>query len=162
MSDVAVRHSTHISHAHVLCMTKLISSHLVGSDARKLAYDGYPASRILGLDIFADFVGFGHELYDDSDSCDIRFLTADIFSAPAVFDSKQLGSSMSGSPLVELCGSIMHIYAGGLFHLFDEQTQHQLALRLACLLKRERGAIVFGRHEGFEVAQRIPDPPEWQ
>lgn len=135
----------------------------MGSDARKLAYDGYPAGRILGLDVFADFISLGHELYDDYGSCDIQFLAIDIFSLPVIFDYN--GSSCASetiSALAKFRGSMTHIYAGGFFHLFDEQTQHQLALRLVCLLKRKHGAIVFGRHEGFEVAQRIPDPPEWQ
>ena len=59
--------------------------------------------------------------------------------------------------LSELRGRITHFYTGALFHLFDEPTQYALALRVAALLKREPGAIVFGRHQGLAEAGYIDD-----
>ena len=59
--------------------------------------------------------------------------------------------------LTQLRGKLTHIYAGALFHLFDEAVQRALAFRLALLLKRDTGAVIFGRHQGLEEAGMIDD-----
>jgi len=148
----------------------------MGTDVRKAAYDGYPAENIIGCDLHAEFLHLGHQLYDDASNCKISFFAADIFDVqssetspadspegarPAYATPKKLmsGERKSGSGvfsnLRELRGKVTHIYAGLLFHLFDEDAQTHLAECLAMLLCRQPGAIIFGRHEGREQSGTI-------
>ncbi|KAH9950805.1 hypothetical protein B0H21DRAFT_721779 [Amylocystis lapponica] len=131
----------------------------MGSDVRKLVFDGYPAARVLASDLRREYITLGHTLYQDLDTCPIRFFTSDIFSlAPDA--SKSLTAPVrvpEVTDLAELRGALTHIYVGALFHLFDEATQYALALRLAVLLRRSPGALVFGRHSGLEEAGMIDD-----
>lgn len=137
----------------------------VGTDARKLVYDGYPARNIVGVDIIQRYIDLGYDLYGDIDVCKIHFMKADALKLPA---DVCVDASLGDTPLSQvtefsqLRGSVTHIYVGALFHLFSEQKQYDLALRLATLLKNEQGAIIFGRHEGFKDAQKIADPAQWQ
>ncbi|KAI0674353.1 hypothetical protein C8Q78DRAFT_1067403 [Trametes maxima] len=135
----------------------------MGTDVRKLVYDGYPASRVLGCDLRLEYIQLGHELFDDVDTCPIHFFTSNVFNLPT---SSPQSSSPSDTPapdpaavtdLAQLRGSLTHIYTGALFHLFDEETQHGLAVRLATLLKRQPGATVFGRHQGLQEEGYIDD-----
>lgn len=136
----------------------------MGADVRKLVSDSYPASNVLGCDRRLEFIDLGHKLFRDRDSCPIRFLTSDIFdlSVPSAFN-ETLRSVHEAPPLIrvdqlsQLLGSLTHIYTGALFHLFDETTQYAIALRVAYLLKRESGTIVFGRHRDLECEGMIDD-----
>ena len=53
--------------------------------------------------------------------------------------------------LTELLGHISVIHASSLFHLFNEEKQFELAKRLAALLDRRSGSIIFGSHVGMPV-----------
>lgn len=136
----------------------------VGTDARKLVYDGYPGANIVGIDIVQRYMDIGHELYNDADTCAIHFLDADPFKLPADTCDNALGDTPLSqvTDLSQLRGSVTHVYAGALFHLFSEQKQYDLAYRLALLLKVRPGAAVFGRHEGFQEARKIDDPSQWK
>ncbi|KAI0789004.1 hypothetical protein BC629DRAFT_1677636 [Irpex lacteus] len=130
----------------------------LGSDVRKLVSDGYPARNVVGVDLRQQFLDLGHRLYGSS--WDINFFTSDIFEVPYPFPED---ISPDDTPIsdvkhvTQLRGRITHFYTGALFHLFDESTQYALALRVAELLKREPGAIVFGRHQGLSEAGYIND-----
>lgn len=130
----------------------------MGSDVRKIVADGYPAANVLGVDLRQEFLDLGYKLYGPSR--DIRFFTSDIFEVPypspqdVPVDDTPLSKATS---LSQLRGRITHFYTGALFHLFDEPTQYALALRVAELLKREPGAVVFGRHQGLQKAGMIDD-----
>ncbi|KAL6299382.1 hypothetical protein BKA93DRAFT_595333 [Sparassis latifolia] len=130
----------------------------MGTDVRKLVF-GYPAAHILGCDLRQEFIDGGYKLYQDAATCPIHFFTSDIFSVPVSFDARSPGSAdiSTVTELVQLQGTVTHIYTGALFHLFDETTQYAIALRVAALLKREPGAIVFGRHSGLEHEGMIDD-----
>ncbi|KAI0646351.1 hypothetical protein C8Q79DRAFT_1000700 [Trametes meyenii] len=141
----------------------------MGTDVRKLVYDGYPASRVLGCDLRPEYIQLGHELFDDATTCPIHFFTYNVFDLPTSVPPPS-GTGLSDTPapnptvaistvtdLAQLRGSLTHVYTGALFHLFDEETQHGLAVRLATLLKREPGAIVFGRHQGLREEGYIDD-----
>ena len=131
---------------------------LVGTDVRKLVSDGYPATKVLGCDLRQDFIDCGYELFKDKDECRIRFFTDDVFSVPYPPPETSSQSVESGTlNLLSLTGKLTYIYTGALFHLFDAPTQYALALRLASLLKREPGAIIFGRHQGLESEGLIND-----
>ena len=130
----------------------------VGSDVRNLVTEGYPASRILGVDLRQQFLDLGHKLYGSSFG--IRFITSDIFAVPYPLPQN---TPLDDTPLAQVTdltqvrGRVTHFYTGALFHLFDESTQYALALRIAVLLDRQAGAVVFGRHQGLEEAGMIDD-----
>lgn len=134
----------------------------VGTDVRKLAYDGHPASHILGCDLREEYIELGYTLFRDKDTCPIRFFTSDVFDlptsppAPKLREAKPLDVTTI-SDLSQLYDSLTHIYTGALFHLFDKENQYGLAIRLARLLKREPGAVIFGRHQGLESEGYIDD-----
>ena len=125
---------------------------------RKLVYDGYPATQVLGCDLRKEFIDSGHKLYNDKETCQIRFFADDIFELPYPLPPPPSPSPQS-SPLSlsSLRGQLTYIYTGALFHLFDEPTQYALALRLTMLLKPEPGSIIFGRHQGLETEGLIDD-----
>ncbi|KAI0371999.1 hypothetical protein BV20DRAFT_992286 [Pilatotrama ljubarskyi] len=135
----------------------------MGTDLRKLVYDGYPASQVLGCDLRPEYIQLGYELFGDADKCPIRFFTSNAFDLPTtVQDSDTNPTPPPPTPatvtdLAQLRGSLTHIYTGALFHLFDEETQYGLAVRLATLLKRRPGAVVFGRHQGLQEEGYIDD-----
>ncbi|PSR90483.1 hypothetical protein PHLCEN_2v4901 [Hermanssonia centrifuga] len=132
----------------------------MGSDVRKLVADGYPASNVLGCDLRQEFIDCGHNFYNDSETCKIRFFTSDIFEVPYPF-SAESALAFTGisqvTGLLQLREAVTHFYTGALFHLFDEATQYALALRVAMLLKRKPGTVVFGRHQGLPEAGMIND-----
>jgi hypothetical protein len=155
----------------------------VGTDVRRLARDGYKRDHILGCDLRDTYVDLGYRLYDDMPGTNpIRFFTADIFelSVPPPSSSQDYAAAdpmldetapvpekdpavarETSLPTVEnlsaLRGRVNHIYSGALFHLFDEDTQMAIALRMAVLLRRAPGAVVFGRHQGKKEAGLIAD-----
>lgn len=143
----------------------------MGTDVRKLVADGYPGRNVLGTDVRQEFLDIGYKLYQDSSSSNpIRFFTSDIFDVPSPPSLPLLPSTTKEPPqpliplsetsnLTQLKGRINHFYLGALFHLFNESTQYEIALRVASLLdlSRKEGVVVFGRHQGLEVAGIIDD-----
>jgi len=130
----------------------------VGTDLRKLVLDGYPAANVSGCDLRKTFFDIGFKLYEDEKTCSITFLTGDIFDLDVAPSQPPPGMALSDArDLSDLKGTLSHIYAGALFHLYDEDTQYALALRLISLLKEGPGAIVFGRHQGKEEAGIIDE-----
>lgn len=130
----------------------------MGTDVRKLVYDGYPATSVLGCDLRQDYIDLGYKLYGDKETSQIYFFTSDIFDLPPSFNNAVVhGNDAKITTLSQLLDSLTHVYTGALFHLFDESTQYAIALRLAALLKREPGAIIFGRHQGLAQEGMIDD-----
>lgn len=144
------------------------SHSLVGTDVRKAVFDGYPAANVVACDLHERYITLGHKLYNDSESSGITFFAADIFDfsvqadaqVAEVLEATQDSGPSSPSRLERFRGRVTHIYAGLLFHLFDEDTQFQVALRLAQLSQRKAGVIIFGRHEGKEEPGLISDDPQ--
>lgn len=138
--------------------TKIFS---VGTDVRRLVYDGYPAKNVLATDLRQSFIGEGYELYRDSETSKIRFFTSNVFDIPT--PSLPAPSEPSDTPfsqvakLDDLQNQVTHMYMALLFHLFDEASQYEIAIKVGTLLKRSSGAIIFGRHQGAEVAGVISD-----
>ena len=133
----------------------------MGTDVRKLVYDGYPASNVVGCDLRQEFIEFGYKLYRDRGTCPIHFFASNIFDVPypiPVDETPAADIAISAvKTLSQLNNSVTHLYTGALFHLFDEPTQYTLALRVATLLKRAPGAIIFGRHQGLAESGSIDD-----
>lgn len=132
----------------------------MGTDARKLVQDGYPAQNIVGCDLRDTFIESGYKLFGDRDECQINFITGDIFELPL-----ESAGELSTMPINEvqtlrqLEGRLSHIYAGALFHLFTEEPQYAIALRLIRLLKEDSHSIIFGRHLGQKTATVVVDFP---
>ncbi|CAL1710844.1 unnamed protein product [Somion occarium] len=132
----------------------------MGTDVRKLVYDGYPANRVIGCDLRQDFIDQGYHLFGDKDTSPIRFFTGDIFDVPVKL-AEPSGivqvDTFKITGLEQLRGALTHFYAGALFHLFDEPTQYELACRVATLVKLEPGTVVFGRHQALPEERLIDD-----
>lgn len=167
---------------HLLCLQLNLP---VGTDVRKLILDGYRAANVAACDLRSTFIDIGRDkergLFRDADSCEITFFAADILelslsrssgrqsvkratlreTAAAALDA---GATFG---LESLKGCLNHVYTGALFHLFDEDTQYAIALRVALLLDLKQrgeegtaskaGCVVFGRHQGKEEAGVIDD-----
>ncbi|KAG9309619.1 hypothetical protein JVU11DRAFT_10281 [Chiua virens] len=135
----------------------------MGTDLRYLAHSGYPASSLIGCDLRQAYIDLGYELYADRETS-VPFFSADIFEmTPCAFpfdalsDNDQIAPSLRDvRRLDELRGRVKYIYAGSLFHLFDEGTQEAIARRLATLLDVTPGSesgptLIFGQHVGKAV-----------
>ena len=157
----------------------------MGTDVRKLVLDGYRAANVAGCDLRSTFIDIGRNkesgLFRDVDTCEITFFAADILEL-SLSRSVQISQGSKGTlresvasalsagqtfGLENLKGCMTHVYTGALFHLFDEDTQYAIALRVALLLdlkRDDRGdeqskedRIIFGRHQGKEEAGVIDD-----
>lgn len=129
--------------------------------------DGYPARNVTGCDLSKTFLDIGFDrLFEDRGTCAITLFPADIFDV-AIGRPTPSASSVGLQDvraLEQLNGRLTHVYAGLLFHLFDEETQYAIALRIALLLKIPSSdeplampLIVFGRHQGKEVPGNLDD-----
>jgi len=120
----------------------------MGTDVRKLVFDGYPAANVIGCDLRQEFIDLGYELYNDRDTCAIRFVVDDIFKAGTPASSHPPLAQVT--QLSQLQGRVSHFYLGALFHLYNEETQFAIALTVGKLLRKQKGSISFGRHVGVE------------
>jgi len=138
----------------------------MGTDLRYLVQSGYPSTSVIGCDIRGDFIDLGYELYGDRDTNQIPFFVGDIFDitllpfpqAAAPEATRVLPKDVQS--LNELRGRVKYIFAGLLFHLFDEGTQEAIARRLATLLDMTPGngpAVIFGKHMCKAVESVIDD-----
>ncbi|KAI0084619.1 hypothetical protein BDY19DRAFT_970210 [Irpex rosettiformis] len=131
----------------------------MGTDARKVVADGYPAQNVFACDLRQEFLDYGHRLYNDASTCGIHFLTANAFDipypppsdGPTVTDL----TSTNVTDVSQLRGQVTHLYAGLFFHLFEEAVQYDLALRLGTLMKRESGSVLYGRQMGAEEPRDV-------
>lgn len=111
-------------------------------DVRRLVADGVDSSKCYGSDLRLDFIEIGYEMFRDKDTLKTKFIAADIFDAD--------------SSLKELGGTVDIIGASSFFHLFNWDEQKTIALRVAKLLKPEKGSLVLGRQVGNEKAGEYP------
>jgi len=135
----------------------------MGTDVRNLVYQGYPASQVAGSDLRETYISLGHELFQDKDTCRIKFLPADVFDLPSTLSTTRVSNLETVSQLDDLAGSATFIHAGSLFHLFDAPKQKALAIRLFRLWTREPNAIIFGRHQGLSPEGSLSKSrPGWE
>ncbi|KAF8810807.1 hypothetical protein BYT27DRAFT_7091067 [Phlegmacium glaucopus] len=146
----------------------------MGTDLRKLLQDGYPANststNVYGCELLPEFITEGHKLYrdgpDSKKPTPIKFFSDDIFNVPVKADGAVAESGSFG--LNNLRGKIDILYAGALFHLFEEEKQFALAQRLVALInakfsadRNNTEAIIFGRHIGSLEAHKAHRPSEF-
>ena len=110
--------------------------------------DGYPAENVYAADLRQEFIDFGHQLYDDTSTTKIHFFADDVFRIPYPPPAPPKEIPAQVTDLAQLQGHVNHVYAGALFHLFDEETQYDLALRIVSLVKRVPGTTIYGRQMG--------------
>ncbi|KDQ07814.1 hypothetical protein BOTBODRAFT_59747 [Botryobasidium botryosum FD-172 SS1] len=135
----------------------------MGSEVRNLVFQGYPASQVVGVDLRETYISLGHKLFQDKETCKIKFLVADIFDLPSTLSTSRVSNLESVSQLDDLAGSVTFIHAASLFHLFDAPKQKELAIRLLRLWTREPNAIIFGRHQGLSPEGCLSkDVPGWE
>lgn len=119
------------------------------------------------------FWDYGHELFKSTPKTfPAAFIAGDVFDpallAPAdPADIVALSDTTPSTPapfladlrsLNPLRGKVSAIFAGAFFHLFDDEKQRQIALRLAALLSPEKGSVIFGEHGGLPVKGFRPEP----
>ncbi|ORX37826.1 hypothetical protein BD324DRAFT_623461 [Kockovaella imperatae] len=127
-----------------------------GTDSRRLTYDGWDPSRIVGTDLRPEWFEKGYELFSDKSTCEIKFIPGDIFDSALLPTSFESGSSAtidvetlkSLNSLAPLQGHVRAMSAFSFFHLFEEQGQFELAKRVATLISPKKGSIIFGAHQG--------------
>lgn len=129
----------------------------VGTDARKVVADGYPAQNVFACDLRQEFLDYGHRLYNDASTCGIHFLTANAFDIPYPPQGPIVTDLANVKEVGQLRGRVTHLYAGLFFHLFDEAVQYDLALRLGTLVKHESGTVLYGRQMGITEPQDLED-----
>jgi len=107
----------------------------VGTDIRKMIYDGLAPSNITGLDIESRFYNIGLSLFNQTPrSFGIRFVQADILSVDFY------------TRYAHLAGQFDYVHSANVIHLFDADTQHRFAQVLSFLCKP--GGIIWGRQVG--------------
>ncbi|KAL1964546.1 hypothetical protein VTN77DRAFT_6843 [Rasamsonia byssochlamydoides] len=106
-----------------------------GQEIRQLAHEGVPHTNIYGSDLSADFINLGYDLFLDKDTLSARFIAADIFD-----DNSEL--------VRQLPNQIDIIHASNFFHLFDWNTQVDVAKRVVKLLRPRPGSLIVGSQAG--------------
>jgi len=151
----------------------------VGTDARRVVLDGWPSERVYAVDINKKLIDIGRSMFCDSPfSNGIIFVVGDIFADKFVdpslqpswqkFHSNSFSSLRPPSTLHCFAGRFTAIYAGSWFHLFDRETQSDLAKRLLSLAAlptvKGKPTFIFGRHVGREPAGDDPveDIDKWR
>ena len=127
----------------------------VGTDVRRLILDGYPAADVYGCDLHGGFIDLGYKLYRDKSTCPIVFFAADMFSLLQERDGLVTNEKDGLTTLRGLEGRVKHLYGGLLFHLFNEETQTQVARVFSKLISRKPGSVIFGTHIGREPAGEL-------
>jgi hypothetical protein len=149
-----------------------------GTDLRKLADDGWPAKRLIGVDreqgtssesnycralsrlglinrtvLNSAWIDLGHKQYKDRSTCDIKFVAGDICHDHLLQSIGQLARNCSDT-LTKTASddlgqpNVRCISAFSFFHLFDEVGQTELARKLGSLLSRKSGSTIYGAHRG--------------
>ena len=111
-------------------------------DIRRLVADGVDSSKCYGSDLRLDFIELGYELFRDRDTLQSKFLPADIFDA--------------SGPLDDIMGTVNIIGASSFFHLFNWDNQKKVALRVASLMKPEKGSLLVGKQVGHDEPGESP------
>ncbi|KAK3385822.1 hypothetical protein B0H63DRAFT_449824 [Podospora didyma] len=117
-----------------------------GQALRQLAFDGAPASSLVGLDLRREFIDLGYEMFRDKDTFGARFVTGSMLDP-------------QDARLQVLDGTMDIIHAASFFHLFGWDDQVTIGERMVKFLKTDSGgATVLGRQIGS--ATEPLDPKE--
>lgn len=106
----------------------------LGQDERKLNFDGVPAGQVYAVELEAELINAGFDLFMDSDEEEISFLQGDAVKDEATQWMKKFK--------VEDGFEIVH--TGALFHLFDWEKQLVIARKLVEVVQGKDDAMIFG------------------
>jgi len=113
---------------------------MFSQDARKLIYDGAPASSIYGTDLHNEYFDYGYALFKDE-----NILPRDHFIKADILDASAPG-------LKFLQGDLDVINSTHVIHVFSYEDQIKFLRRLILLLKDEKGTMITGRLTGYDKA----------
>ena len=117
-----------------------------GQDLRKLVVDGAPGSQLVGIELRAEFIDLGYDLFIDRDTYQGRFVAGDIFE------------DTPGSAMKSLNGTIDIVHIALFLHLFGWEGQLKAAVRLMGFLKDKPGTTILGRQTGSSKPGEYPLP----
>ena len=100
-----------------------------------MAFDGVPPKALYGLDLEADFIDLGYDLF-----CDRAIMSDATFIAGSLLDK--------GARFSQLEGKIDVINANSLLHLFTWEEQITVTSRLVSFTKNGPGSMILGRQVG--------------
>ncbi|THU82649.1 hypothetical protein K435DRAFT_831630 [Dendrothele bispora CBS 962.96] len=124
----------------------------LGTDVRKAIIDGCPAERIIASDIYQEFWNLGHKFFKTNpEETFPKFFCGDVLDSSFIPDTKispNVPSQPQQDNMASYVGQIRFIHVSNLFHLFNEADQNRLAERLAGLLSRSPGSMIFGTQTG--------------
>lgn len=126
-------------------------SFLVGADLRKAVFDGFPARQTVGCDISPEFFDLGYKLWKDKGTCDIAFINDSIFEIPEPTVNQPAPEELAPTKLAQLVGRVKFLFTHSVFHLFNERKQEDMARKIATLIRRTPGSVIFGAHIGAET-----------
>ena len=116
----------------------------LGSDIRALLYDGAPACNVFGLDIEAEFINLGYDLFVDEEK-----LARHHFRIASIFDET---ITRPDGTLGDLAGNIDIVHCGAFLHLFEWDGQVRAIERIILeILVQKRGCLLLGRQKGCKV-----------
>ena len=91
------------------------------------------SNKLYGIDIIADFINLGYDLFNDAKDLRAPFLFADLLN----------------DEVAALEGGIDIVYAASFFHLFEWEDQVRAAVKVAGILRPAKGSLVFGHQMGY-------------
>ncbi|PYH40505.1 class I SAM-dependent methyltransferase [Aspergillus saccharolyticus JOP 1030-1] len=110
----------------------------LGQNIRRLIYDGAPADRLIGLDLFPEYISLGYRLFKDEATLPSRFLVQNFFE--------------DTPSMQQIAGKIKAINSGYFMHLWSWDMQLNVAKRIIQVMAPEKGAIARGVHFGRHAA----------
>ncbi|KAI0472211.1 hypothetical protein F4859DRAFT_522162 [Xylaria cf. heliscus] len=124
----------------------------IGHDLRRLAYDGAPSEKLIGVDI-VNFSELSYEFFRDRGRFHGRFIEADFLS--------------SSPELLALKGQIDIVVVSQLLHQWDWENQAKALETLITFTKPAPGSSIVGNQIGNTVAQsvnvkRLPSATIWR
>ena len=117
----------------------------LGQALRQLAFDGAPASNLIGLDLRPEFIDLGYEFFKDRDGFAAKFVTGDMLTP-------------DDDSLRVLDGKVEIIHAASFFHLFGWDDQVTVGARMVRFFKEGiEDATVLGRQVGHPGEPLSPE-----
>lgn len=108
----------------------------LGQNIRQLAQAGVPATKLFAVDLRADLMAVGFDMFQDRERlAAASFVTGNVLAA-------------DNAGLEKLDGQVSIVHAANFFHLFSWDAQRQIGVRMNKLLQGKDDAFVFGRHVG--------------
>lgn len=103
-------------------------------------FDGVHSQQLVGIDIDAEFLELGYDLFGDRETLQSRFIATDLLDEKA--------TAIDDPSLEAIRGNIDIMWAGSFFHLFPRPRQIQAAKAIVGLLRPTPGSLLVGRQLG--------------